>query len=298
MIQKHTISNILIILLLACSFVSVSVGAENDSVFKEQKDSPDFIATRGTFPDAPHNSEPGDYSSTPLYKCWSNMTETDQLFGEFESYVIGLPYSCSGFMIVELEYDKREMIIETTLDDIYQMLDVYCENDGISDVPVVFMWSHREESISLPDYGPHIFEEAKKEPAFIAARGTMPVITDEGEKREWTDKLVECSRGAKEIDRYFYESGGPLLSFGTSINGYLKVGCYSATPEKINSTVIDEIYGVIDAQSQKEGINDVPVVFMWMEMPTEETPGFTLMMPILSIFLLTELKKKWHRGKT
>jgi hypothetical protein len=292
MIQKHTISSILIILLLACSFVSVSAGAENDSVFKEQKDSPDFIATRGTFPDAPHNSEPGDYSSTPLYKCWSNMTETDQLFGEFESYVIGLPYSCSGFMIVELESDKREMITETTLDDIYQILDDYCKKEGINDVPVVFMWSHREESISLPDYGPHIFEEAKKEPAFIAARGTMPVITDEGEKREWTDKLVECSMATTEIDRYFYKYEGPLLSFGASINGYLEVGCYSATPEKINSTVIDEIYGVIDTQSKKEGINDVPVVFMWMEMPTEDSPGFTSIMLVLSLLLLMVMRKR------
>lgn len=292
MLQKLTISSILIILLLACFLSPVSAGDENDSVFKEQKDSPDFITTRGIFPEAPHNSEPGDYSSNPLYKCWSNMTETGQLFGEFENYVIGLPYSCSGFIIVELESDKREIITETTLDDIYQILDDYCENEGISDVPVVFMWSHREESISLPDYGPHIFEEAKKEPAFIAALGTMPVITDEGEKREWTDKLVECSRGAKEIDRYFYEYGGPLLSFGTSINGYLKIGCNSATPEKVNSTVIDEIYSVIDAQSKKEGINNVPVVFVWAEMPTEDTPGFTSIMLVLSLLLLIVMQRR------
>jgi hypothetical protein len=292
MIQKHTISSILIILLLACFLSPISAGTENDSFFKEQRDSPDFIATRGIFPEAPHNSEPGDYSAHPLYKCWSNMNETDQLFGEFENYVIGLPYSCSGFIIIELESNKREMITEATLDDIYQMLDDYCENEGISDVPVVFMWSHQEESISLPDYGPHIFEEAKKEPAFIAALGTMPVITDEGEKREWTDKLVECSRGAKEIDRYFYEYGGPLLGFGTSINGYLLVYCYSATPEKVNSTVINEIYDVIDAQSKKEGINDVPVVFMWTEMPTEDTPGFTSIMLVLSLLLLMVMRRR------
>lgn len=220
------------------------------------------------------------------------MTETDQMFGEFENYVIGLSYSCSGFIIVELESDNREVINEATLDDIYKMLDDYCENEGVSDVPVVFMWSHQDESISLPDYGPHIFEEAKREPTFIAARGTMPVITDEGGKREWTDKLVECSRGTTEIDRYFYDSGGPLLSFGTSINGYLEVGCNSATPEKVNSTVIDEIYSMIDAQSKKVGVNDVPVVFVWAEVPTEDTPGFTSTMLILSILLLAGIRRK------
>jgi hypothetical protein len=265
MIQKLIISSILIILLLACFLSPVSAGDENDSVFKEQKDSPDFIATRGTFPDAPRNSEPGDYSSTPLYKCWSNMTETDQLFGEFESYVIGLPYSCSGFMIVELESDKREMITETILDDIYQMLDVYCENEGISDVPVVFMWSHREESISLPDYGPHIFEEAKKEPAFIAARGTMPVITDEGEKREWLDLLGKGIHNCRYVDRYFKSSGGPTIAFGLSINGYLFVEFDIGAPGKVNESLISEIYQVIDDGCKQKGINDVPVVFMWSQ---------------------------------
>jgi hypothetical protein len=318
MIQKHTISSILIILLLACFLSPVSAGAENDSVFKEQKNSPDFIATRGIFPEAPHNSEPGDYSSNPLYKCWSNMTETGQLFGEFENYVIGLPYSCSGFIIVELESDQKEMITEATLDDIYQILDDYCENEGISDVPVVFMWSHREESISLPDYGPHIFEEAKKEPAFIAALGTMPVITDEGEKREWTDLLVKGSQNSVKIDHYFLD--GPVIGFGTSINGYLFVEFDYSTPDKVNETLIDEIYQAIDTQCELVGISDVPVVFLFAditvvdELPDEEvnqleiaglsgkeneddkttknTPGFTSALLIVALLLVGRKKMK------
>jgi hypothetical protein len=141
------------------------------------------------------------------------------------------------------------------------------------------------DELAIPDYGPHIFEELKNEPGVIDVRGTMPTIVSNREKLEWTDKLVECSLNLdEEMHKYFED--GPILSFGTNVDGYLKVGCDLAAPEKVNSTVIDEIYGVIDAQCKKEGINDVPVVFVWTEMATEETPGFTSVMLILCILIL------------
>ena len=134
----------------------------------------------------------------------------------------------------------------------------------ISDVPVVFMWPYDAPS-PLPDYGPDVLEAAKKDPQFIASRGTMPIITDEGEKRAWFDLLVQCTRNNNEIDQYFISSAGPVESFGSYIDGYLRVGLYSYTPEKVSESVINEIYKVIREQGEKEGINDVPVVFMWSQ---------------------------------
>jgi len=57
MVHKNTILRVLITLLLACSLTSIISGAD-ESVFKEQKDSPDFITTRGIFPEAPRNNAP------------------------------------------------------------------------------------------------------------------------------------------------------------------------------------------------------------------------------------------------
>ncbi|WP_164997928.1 hypothetical protein [Methanolobus psychrotolerans] len=170
-------------------------------------------------------------------------------------------------------------------------------------------------NFTLPDYGPEMFEKAKKESNFIAARGTMPLITEDGKKIEWTDQLVECTRNNKEILAYFND--GPVESFGTYIDGYLKVGMESATPEKVNDTIIDEIYEIISEQCEKEGINDVPVVFVWdheeaiveeesssttvdifenkstqnEDDPIQSTPGFTSIMLILCLLILVKYRK-------
>ena len=71
----------------------------------------------------------------------------------------------------------------------------------------------------------------------------------------------------------------------------MEVGFNSATPDKVNDTLIDEIYSLIGTQCKKEGINDVPVVFKWTEMPTEETPGFTSIMLILCILVLIRIRR-------
>ena len=194
--------------------------------------------------------------------------------------------------------------------------------------------SEYDEDLSLPDYGPEVFEEAKKRPEFVAARGTMPVITDASEKREWTDSLVKCSRSLANpsstntgILPYFVEFGGPVMSFGTYIDGYLLVQFEGYSSEKVNESLIDEIYQVIDEQCEQEGINDVPVVFMFGgyeredlavepaddgpdadkaddanlsddeeeiedNETTNQTPGFTSIMVILGLLILVKIKRK------
>ncbi|WP_340819140.1 hypothetical protein [Methanolobus sp. WCC4] len=177
--------------------------------------------------------------------------------------------------------------------------------------------SYMNTSYTLPDYGPEMFEKAENEANFIAARGTMPVITSEVEKREWTDLLVKCTRSNSEILEYFLVNGGPIISFGSNIDGYLKVGMESNTPEKVNNTVVNEIYEVISRQCEKEGVNEVPVVFVWEheeEILEEEFPptsvdalenkstqaenkssrsisGFTSIMLVLCLLILLKYRK-------
>jgi|GEM_PF-577889 len=246
-------------------------------VLDEIKKDPQFIASRGSFSEVSENYETTDFFSNPVCKCWDNVTEKDQFFTEFDDPVIGFSYAGAGYIIVELESDSSEKVNEATIDEIYQVIDDYCEQEGISEVPVVFMWSHLEEDLPLPDYGPQVFEEAKKKPLCVATRGTMPVITDASEKAEWIDSLVTCSRSLGNpystntgIDPYFVEFGGPVNSFGTNINGYLLVGFQGYSSEKVNESLIDEIYQIIDKSCEQEGISDVPVVFEFIGYITED----------------------------
>ena len=149
----------------------------------------------------------------------------------------------------------------------------------------------------MPDYGPQVFEIAKQNPWFIDAKGTMPVITDEGEKREWLDRLGKCLGNSRDMHQYSKGLGGPMISYGIYIDGYAIVELDRDSPDKVNQSLIDEMYLIIDASCKQEGINDVPVVFRWGETPQEDNaesqiPGFTVPMLVMSIFLLTKLKKK------
>lgn len=237
--------------------------------FDEIRKDPRFVASRGSFPETTNDDENVDLFSNPVYKCWSNITEIDQFFTEFDDIVIGTSYAGAGYIIVELESDSSEKVNETTIDKICQIVNNYCEQEGVSEVPVIFMWSHIEEDLPLPDYGPESFDKAKNETGFITTRGTMPEIYQEEEKRKWLDLLINYSRSLSlpnsttGINPYFAEFGGPVISFGTNINGYLIVGFEAYTPEKVNESVINEVYQVIDEDFEQEGISDVPVVFVF-----------------------------------
>jgi hypothetical protein len=293
MLKRRNIGKWLILILFIC-FLSSGFASADDNVsdnssytipeygpefFNEIKKNPHFITSRGSFPDPTNDSENADFFSNPVYKCWSNVTENDQFIAELNDPVIGFSYAGAGCIVIELESDSSEKVNETTVDEIYRVIDDYCKHEGVNEVPVLFMWSHIEEDLPLPDYGPESFEKAKNEMGFIATRGTMPVITDADEKIEWTDLLVKCSQQLSRpnsntgIRPYFTEFGGPVNSFGTNINGYLIVSFEESTPAKVNESVVDEVYQVVDEHFEQEGISDVPVVFTFVRITDDLAPA-------------------------
>ncbi|MCQ6962826.1 hypothetical protein [Methanolobus chelungpuianus] len=282
-----------------------------ESNFERIKMDPVFITNRGVFPETTNDSERAKWSYS-LSKCWLNLTKMSPSCSDLDEAIISYSFA-EDFLIVDLDPYYREEINDSRIDEIYQKIDGYCEQRGISEVPVVFIWANINETFPLPDYGPEMFEEARKSSNFITTRGTMPVITEERKKREWTDLLVKGSHNDVKIDHYFLD--GPVIGFGTSINGYLFVEFYSNTPEKVNETLIDEIYQVIDNRFEQIGISDVPVVFVFAdipvvdELPDEEmnqvgtsdlsgeenetakkSPGFTSVILILSLLILMKVK--------
>ena len=275
MIYKNIIAKAWIILLFTCFLTSISAGGENNTYFEEFQNDSNFIASRGTIP--PLSSEKNYLNwSNAINKCSFWMT-TKSYRSDFHPSLLG--FSCAGsFLIVELDPGYSDEIDESTIDKIYQKINQLCEQEGVSDVPVVFIWPY-DTPHPLPDYGPDVLESAKKDPQFIASRGLMPIILEEGKKREWVDQLSNSIHMNRDLDPYFKKNGGNVIGFGLSINGYLFVEFDANTTEQVNESLISEIYQVIDIHCQQEGITDVPVIFKWGREPTlnegrvEDTPS-------------------------
>ncbi len=284
MLKRRNIGKWLILIIFVSVLFSISASADvgsNDSsytipeygpeFFNELKKNPHFITSRGSFPDPTNDNGSGDFFSNPVYKCWSNVTENDQFIAELDDPIIGFSYAGAGCIVVELESDSSEKVNETTIDEIYQRIDGYCEQEDVSEVPVLFMWSHIEEDLPLPDYGPQIFEEVKNEPDFIATRGTMPVITNASEKVEWEETAGKCIHSFRdELDSYMLENGGPLTGYGYNYRGYIFVAFDPESPESVNDTIIDEIYLIIEDHCEQKGVSEVPVVFEWIGVPIDD----------------------------
>jgi len=319
-------------------FLCVSASADNSESNDSESDEisnsitefandPSFIAYRGTIPETADQEW-----KNSIVDCWLNLNRIGPSYSEFDRSISSV--AASDVIIIELGSAYKGEVDDSRIDEMYQKIEDYCEKqEGISEIPVVFMWAQDEEDLPLPDYGPQVFEEAKKNPSVVAVRGTMPIITDASEKEEWTDSLVQCSRSLCNpyntdtgIMPYFVEFGGPVNSFGTNINGYLLVGFQGYSSEKVNESLIDEIYQVIDVRCEQEGVSDVPVVFEFIgyitvteellpedEIPnvnesddanlsgneeetavnetTNQMPGFTSIMVILGLLLLLIFKR-------
>ncbi|RXA18265.1 hypothetical protein EQO05_11125 [Methanosarcina sp. MSH10X1] len=332
--KRMNIYTWLMLIFCVSLFLCGSAGADdsklNDSGSDEISDSikefvndPSFIAYRGNLPEIVDQEW-----ENSIADCWLNLTLMGPSYSEFDSSIKSVA-SNNKVIIVELGSAYKGKIDDSRIDRVYQKIEDFCEEqEGISDIPVVFMWAQDEKNLPLPDYGPESFERAKNETGFITTRGTMPVITDADEKVEWTDLLVKCSQPLSRpnsntgISPYFTEFGGPVNSFGTNIYGYLIVGFEESTPEKVNESVIDEIYQVIDEHFEQEGISDVPVVFIFVQITddlapadepdvneaddinvsnneegiagnktTNQMPGFTSIMVILGILSLLVFKR-------
>lgn len=231
---------------------------------KEFENDPSFIAYRGTLPETTDKKW-----ENSIVNCWSNLTRIGPSYSEFDSSIKSVA-SNNEMLIIELGSVYKEEVNDSRIDEIYQKIEDYCEQQGgVSEVPVVFMWAQDEENLPLPDYGPQIFDEVKNESGFITTRGTMPVITDANNKVEWEETAGNCIHSFRaELDHYMLENGGPVVSYGYDYRGYIFVEFDKKSPENVNESIIDEIYRIIDDNSKQEGVSEAPVVFEWGEVPT------------------------------
>ncbi len=276
MLKRRNIGKWLIFILFICFLSSGFASADDESNFSESDNIPDsikdfandpsFIAYRGTLPETITQEWENSISD-----CWLNLTRMGPSYSEFDSSMQSVA-SNNEAIIIELGSAYKEEVDNSRIDEIYQKIDDYCERqEGISEIPVIFMWAHDEENLPLPDYGPQIFEEVKNEPDFIATRGTMPVITNASEKVEWEETAGKCIHSFRdELDSYMLENGGPLTGYGYDYRGYIFVAFDPESPESVNDTIIDEIYLIIEDHCEQKGVSEVPVVFEWIGVPIDD----------------------------
>ena len=174
MLKRRNIGKWLILIFFICFLSSGSANADNNELndsgynkisdfsIKEFANDSSFIAYRGTLPEAIDQEW-----ENSIVDCWLNLTRIGPSYSEFDSSITSVA-SNNKIIIIELGSAYKEEVDDSKIDEIYQKIDDYCkQQEGISEVPVVFMWAQDEENLPLPDYGPQIFEEVKNESGFI-----------------------------------------------------------------------------------------------------------------------------------
>jgi len=259
-----------------------SAGDENNSYFEYLKGDLNFIASRGTFPEIMDQEW-----NNSIQNCWLNVKGISYL--RFDQSIRNIEFR-DGVSVVKISPAYNGQMNESRINEMYQKIESYCEEkEGISDIPVVFMWAEDEDYVTL-EHDPEAFENAKYDPYFIASRGSVPAFANEDEWTEWSIIVFEA-RNIDELNDYLSNSSLESYVFN-SYACYIQVDVNRTTSEKINDPLIDEVYQIIADHYEKEGISDVPVVFMWYEPVIGDTPGFTSAMLILCLLLLGGIQRK------
>ena len=302
-------SKLLIPVLLVCILLSSYSSAATDT-FNEHTEDPHFIASRGTFADTIDQEW-----KNAIRDCWLDLTGPS--YYKFDKSIKSVG-SNNEFLIVYLGSAYKGEVNDSRIDQMYQKIENDCEeNVGVSNVPVVFMWAEDEEDLAMV-YDPDAFENAKNSSSFVASRGNVSTFSDENERLQWTDDVFEAGP-IKELSPYITSQKGPLLisySF-QRYGGYVKVGVNKDTPERVNDSSINEIYQIFFDHYEEVGITNIPVVFVWEEVPqidmgvgeppieyhsentnvsdneesSQSTPGFTSTMLVLCLLILVKYRK-------
>jgi len=118
-------------------------------------------------------------------------------------------------------------------------------------------------------FGPSTLNKLKSDPDFIAAYGSISNFSTPDERDKWINTLIEVTEEVNgntdlETSKYFYPKG-PIISYGANINGVLEVGIIRN--ETVNKSFLDGIYQFFDSKAQLLGIKEVPVVFVYEDLP-------------------------------
>lgn len=110
--------------------------------------------------------------------------------------------------------------------------------------------------------------EAQKKNTLIATYGKEREFYIEDQRREWYNQLNTIYTLARDsMEAYMYPQG-PVISYGWSIENRIGVGILEGS--EVNNSTISDIYNIFDQTGKGIGVDDVPVIFSYIEFPVDE----------------------------
>jgi hypothetical protein len=233
------------------------------------------IATHGKLPELETEEQKQNWSYNIGGLIESLKIELSSSYMHPNGKVMTCGSNSRGYFVI-LFYENLTKT-DPLIDKIYTMIDEKAKNRGIQEVPVEFGYGfyyyeyeidnnlREPERTSLEEFmrsGRGIYN-----PRVIATYGTPPEFENREQWRNWADEdkyhvIIEGLNYQHQqgiIDSYFYPAG-PVIGYGIAINDYITVTIYeNLTVEK---PLLDEIYAIIDEEAKKNGIHEVPVMFI------------------------------------
>lgn len=116
-------------------------------------------------------------------------------------------------------------------------------------------------------FGPETLDKLKNDPNCVAAYGSIPAFTTSEERYQWIDtlgnildKLYTASFMQNQENSKYFDPLGPIVTSGITFDGVIEINVNSSS--KIDKSLLDEYYQIIDSKASSMGVKEVPVVFM------------------------------------
>lgn len=184
-----------------------------------------------------------------------------------------------GYFVILFKYGN---INESLMSEIYTLIDNSAKEMGIQDIPMEFGYGiyRLEIPLDLEQGTSHWFGEStenlsesdiiaiqefmKTKPTTpvhknVTAYGKIPLLKDQKEILSWGHKLSAIAGNTQEKTNPYMKKG-QVIVYGVETTR-LEVGINETLSSEEKTTIVKEIYRIIDEEARKQNITDVPVNF-------------------------------------
>jgi hypothetical protein len=186
--------------------------------------------------------------------------------------------NAKGYFVILFKYGN---VNESLMSGIYALIDNSAKEIGIQDIPVEFGYGiyRLEIPLDLEQGTSHWFGEStenlsesdiraiqeymKAKPTIpahktVATYGKIPLLKDQEEIISWGHKLSAIANNTQEKINHMEK--GQVIVYGVETTR-LHVGINETLSSEEKTTIVKEIYHIIDEEARKQSITDVPVYF-------------------------------------
>ncbi|WP_406660896.1 hypothetical protein V7O66_13815 [Methanolobus sp. ZRKC3] len=111
--------------------------------------------------------------------------------------------------------------------------------------------------------------EVKNNPNIIEARGKMLIVDTEIKREVLFDRYQQIGENTRdEIIEKYASLDGVVIGQGYNYNGYIKFQILKGSD--VDENTLNALYNIIEQEANKVGIENVPVVFEYVEIPHED----------------------------